>query len=105
MNAMVAKSGNLRGSPAIHHVLLLGLGNTLLADDGVGVHVVRQLAEDPERPAWLQPLDGGTLGFRLLDYLRQADAVLIVDAAELGACRSTRRWAAFWRAGLRANCW
>ncbi len=72
-------------------VLVLGLGNTLLADDGVGVHVARQLASDPATPAWLHPLDGGTLGFRLLDALAQADAVLIVDAAQLGASAGTIR--------------
>ena len=42
-------------------VLVLGLGNTLLADDGVGVHVVRQLAGDPDTPPCLRTLDGGTL--------------------------------------------
>jgi hydrogenase maturation protease len=87
MNDIVA----IRNSAAKHSVLVLGLGNTLLADDGVGVHVARQLAADPARPPWLQPLDGGTLGFRLLDLLRQTDALLIVDAAQLGAAAGTIR--------------
>jgi len=65
-------------------VLVLGLGNTLLADDGVGVHVIRQLAADPRLPRGLHPLDGGTLGFRLLGALTGADAVLLIDAANLG---------------------
>jgi hydrogenase maturation protease len=68
----------------IPEVLVLGLGNTLLADDGVGVHVVRLLASDPSRPSGLSPIDGGTLGFRLLGSLTRSNAVLVVDAAELG---------------------
>ncbi len=72
-------------------VLVLGLGNTLLADDGVGVHVVRHLASDPTTPACLHPMDGGTLGFRLMDPLTRADAVIVVDAAQLGEPAGTVR--------------
>jgi len=72
-------------------VLVLGLGNTLLTDDGVGVHVARALARNPETPKALLPVDGGTLGFRLLARLTQSDAVLVVDAAELGEPPGTVR--------------
>jgi len=72
-------------------VLVLGLGNTLLSDDGIGVHVVRQLASDQDVPRGLHPVDGGTLGFRLLATLTQAHAVVIVDAAELGEPSGTVR--------------
>lgn len=70
-------------------VLVLGLGNTLLGDDGVGIHVIRSLALDRRTPPWLRPLDGGTLGFRLLEQISRAEAVLIVDAAQLGAAAGT----------------
>ncbi len=50
------------GDASARDVLVLGLGNTLLADDGVGVHVVRQLASDPDAPPGLHPLDGGNAG-------------------------------------------
>lgn len=72
-------------------VLVLGLGNTLLADDGVGVHVVRRLAADRDTPAGLHPLDGGTLGFRLTTVLTRWSAVILVDAAQLGAAAGTLR--------------
>jgi hydrogenase maturation protease len=78
-------------APQVLDVLVLGLGNTLLSDDGVGVHVVRQLASDPDMPPGLHPVDGGTLGFRLLATLTQATAVVIVDAAELGEASGTVR--------------
>jgi hydrogenase maturation protease len=71
--------------PELREILVLGLGNARLADDGVGVHVVRHLARDPETPPCLRPLSAGAFGFRLLSKLTKARAVLIVDAAELGA--------------------
>ena len=72
-------------------VLVLGLGNTLLADDGVGVHVVRRLARDRHKPPGLHAVDGGTLGFRLLDHVTRSDAVLVVDAADFGEPGGTIR--------------
>jgi hydrogenase maturation protease len=72
-------------------VLVLGLGNTLLCDDGVGVHVVRHIAGDPATPAYVYPIDGGTLGFRLMGALTGSGAVIVVDAAELGEPAGTVR--------------
>ena len=59
-------------TPSKHDVLVLGLGNTLLGDDGVGVHVVRRLARNPDAPPGLRALDGGTLGFRLMAALTRS---------------------------------
>jgi hydrogenase maturation protease len=64
----------------VRDVTVLGLGNILLSDDGVGVHVARSLAMNPGAPSGLRALDGGTLGFRLLEALIRSDSVLIVDA-------------------------
>lgn len=64
---------------------MLGLGNILLGDDGVGVRVVERLQALYEFPQGTQILDGGTLGLDLLPYLEGADRVLIVDAIDLGA--------------------
>jgi len=71
-------------------VLVLGLGNILLGDDGVGVHVVRRLAA-AALPPGLQPLDGGTMGFRLMDVFAKSDAILLVDALQLGGRAGTIR--------------
>ena len=68
----------------VRDVTVLGLGNILLSDDGVGVHVARSLAMNPGSPRGLRALDGGTLGFRLMDVLTRSDSVLIVDAALIG---------------------
>jgi hydrogenase maturation protease len=72
-------------------VLVLGLGNTLLADDGVGVHVVRRLSNDASTPSWIRTVDGGTMGFRLSTILFGAADVLIIDAADLSAPPGTIR--------------
>ena len=76
---------------AARDILVLGLGNTLLADDGVGVHVVRHLASAPAAPPGLRTLDGGTLGFRLMAAMTEAQAVIVVDAAQLGERPGTVR--------------
>jgi len=62
---------------------VLGLGNVLMGDEGVGVHVVRALEKHP-LPANVECLDGGTGGFVLLEPLQSAGRVLIVDAAADG---------------------
>lgn len=63
-------------------VLVIGVGNTLLRDDGVGVRVIEALrAEAGEE---FEVVDGGTVGLALLPMVEDADAVIVVDASELG---------------------
>jgi hydrogenase maturation protease len=64
--------------------LILGVGNLLLSDEGVGLRVVEQLAGAYELPESVQILDGGTLGLDLLYYLEGIENLLIVDAVEMG---------------------
>jgi hydrogenase maturation protease len=61
-------------------LLVLGLGNVLLEDDGVGGAAVARLLDRFDPPAGVRVLDGGTLGLALLPYLEAADAVILVDA-------------------------
>ncbi|MBL7065411.1 MAG: hydrogenase maturation protease [Anaerolineae bacterium] len=63
--------------------LILGLGNPLRGDDGVGCRVAEELARR-ELPPGVQALDGGAAGLRLLDLLEGWERVVIVDAAEMG---------------------
>ncbi len=63
--------------------LVLGLGNVLMGDEGIGVHVVRALEKHP-LPEGVECLDGGTGGFTLLEPLQSADHVLMIDAAADG---------------------
>ncbi len=59
--------------------LVLGIGNVLMGDEGVGVHVVRRL-EQEDLPAHVALLDGGTGGFHLLAELASHDPVVMIDA-------------------------
>ena len=63
--------------------LVLGLGNVLMGDEGIGVHVVRAL-ELHTLPQGVECLDGGTGGFVLLEPLQSADRIVLVDAAADG---------------------
>lgn len=65
-------------------ILVLGVGNTLLTDEAVGVRVVEALAAHPDCAALgLKPLDGGTMGMTLLVDMEDAEALVVVDAAQL----------------------
>jgi hydrogenase maturation protease len=67
-------------------VLVLGLGNTLLRDEAVGVRTAEHLAMQPDAPALgLRCLDGGTMGLSLLIEMEDADALIVIDAARLDA--------------------
>ena len=71
--------------------LILGIGNTLLSDEGVGVHVVRYLEQHhPNSPA-VSFLDGGTLSFTLAEPIAEHDNLIVVDAARLGQPPGTVR--------------
>jgi hydrogenase maturation protease len=63
--------------------LVLGLGNVIMGDEGVGVHVARAL-EKRTLPAGVECLDGGTGGFVLLEPLQNAGRIILVDAAADG---------------------
>lgn len=69
---------------AATHTLILGLGNILLSDDGVGVHVVRALEQDDGIVHAIALRDGGTIGLSLLSEIEQYGALIAVDAMEFG---------------------
>jgi len=64
-------------------MLVLGIGNTLLTDEGIGIHVLQAL--EPELANWpdVTLLDGGTLSFTLAGPIEDADALIVVDAANI----------------------
>ena len=64
---------------------MLGLGNILLRDEGVGVRVVEELQGRYDFPDDVIVLDGGTLGLDLLPYVEAADRLLVIDALDMGA--------------------
>lgn len=64
-------------------ISLIGLGNLLLRDEGVGVHAVEALKGKYDFPEEVRLLDGGTLGLDLLHLIEGMDRVLFVDAVDL----------------------
>ncbi len=63
---------------------LIGLGNILLRDEGVGVHVVTALREKYIFSPPAELIDGGTMGLNLLPFFENSTRVLIVDAVDFG---------------------
>jgi len=60
--------------------MVLGIGCTLLTDEGFGVRVIHEMHRRFEFPAHVELMDGGTLGVNLLGYISQADDLIVVDA-------------------------
>ncbi|MEZ5788154.1 MAG: HyaD/HybD family hydrogenase maturation endopeptidase [Xanthobacteraceae bacterium] len=65
-------------------VAVVGLGNLILSDDGVGVHVVQELTQAFRFPEGVAVIDGGTSAIDLLDQLIEAEHLIFVDAARTG---------------------
>jgi hydrogenase maturation protease len=64
--------------------LVLGVGNLLLSDEGIGIHAVRLLEEMKALPESVEIVDGGTAGLNLLTYLEGVDRLVIIDAVQTG---------------------
>jgi hydrogenase maturation protease len=60
-------------------VLIMGIGNYLMGDEGVGVHVAQRLAREA-LPEGIDVLDGGTGGFFLMEYFENYPVVILIDA-------------------------
>jgi hydrogenase maturation protease len=84
---------NGRGEPTAGPapVLVLGLGNVLLQDDGVGSRLVSELAKRQDRWTSVELADGGTLGMALLGMLDGRRALVLLDAVRTGAKPGTAR--------------
>lgn len=65
-------------------VTLIGLGNLLLRDEGVGIHAIQALEKRCAALPGLEIVDGGTSGLDLLPYIEGRDRVLFVDAVNFG---------------------
>lgn len=63
---------------------MLGVGNVLLSDEGVGPRVVEGLSNGYQAPHGVELVDGGTMGFDLLPYLDERTHLLVVDAVNTG---------------------
>ena len=69
--------------------VLIGLGNPLMGDDGLGLAALAQLREQWEVPADVELVDGGTWGMNLLPVIEDAGRVLLLDAINAGTAPGT----------------
>lgn len=65
-------------------VVVLGIGNILLSDEGVGVRVVEALERDYTLPPAVNVIDGGTCAMEMLEQLENLDALIVVDCVRHG---------------------
>jgi len=64
--------------------LVIGLGNLVHSDDGVGVHAVHRLQTDPRVPPEVSLIDGGTQGLSLIPHISGFARLLVIDAVDVG---------------------
>lgn len=69
--------------------VVIGLGNPLMGDDGLGIVVARQLLSRTDLPDGVQVVDGGTWGLNLLPVIEDAERVLLVDAIDMAEAPGT----------------
>ena len=65
-------------------ITVLGIGNILLSDEGLGVVAVKKFSEEYEYPESVKVMDGGTLGIDLMYFLEGTEKLLVVDAVAGG---------------------
>ncbi|OGW40365.1 MAG: Ni,Fe-hydrogenase maturation factor [Nitrospirae bacterium RBG_13_39_12] len=65
-------------------MVILGVGNILLSDEGVGVHVANELIKT-DLPQGVSVVEGGTDGFRLLNVITEADRLIVIDSVKGGS--------------------
>jgi hydrogenase maturation protease len=70
--------------PEERRKIVLGIGNILNRDEGLGVHCLEDLRSRPEVPPDFEVLDGGVLGLALLPLVEGASHLLLLDAADAG---------------------
>ena len=70
-------------------IVVLGVGNILLTDEGLGVHVVKELKENYNFTPEISLIDGGTMGMELLTYMRGMKRILLIDAINGGEAPGT----------------
>ena len=70
-------------------ILVLGIGNVLLTDEGIGVRTLKEMERRFSFPANVELLDGGTSGIELLRHIRNRDCLIIIDAMKCGQAPGT----------------
>ena len=84
MTSLTSQTGCNHPRDTLRNIVVLGIGNVLWADEGFGVRCVEALQQRYDFAQHVQLIDGGTQGLALLQYVQEADALLILDAIDYG---------------------
>jgi len=71
------------------HTVVIGLGNPLMGDDGLGLVVLERLRREYAVPTDVELIDGGTWGMNLLPVIEDAGRVILIDAIDVGTAPGT----------------
>lgn len=77
---MSAKASDAPAGTAFEQILVIGMGNVLMRDEGIGVRAVEELECRYELPPQVRVMDGGTTGMELFEPMRGADCLIVADA-------------------------
>ena len=85
MKIQLSEDKRLKNKNNLSHrkTVILCIGNVLLSDEGIGVHVANELMQR-ELPPEVSVVEGGTDGFRLLNVITEADRLIVIDAVRGG---------------------
>jgi len=80
---------NIMADSSREHIMILGVGNLLFTDEGVGIHAIESLLERYDFAQNVTVEDGGVLGINLLGIISEADQLIVVDAIRNGGVPGT----------------
>jgi hydrogenase maturation protease len=66
------------------NIVVIGLGNPLMSDEGIGVHVIRKLSEHQDKFPSVEFIDAGTGGINILHLIANRKKAVIIDCAKMG---------------------
>lgn len=66
-------------------IVVLGVGNELLSDEGVGIHVVKEIQQKNIFPPEIEVMEGGTDGFGLINIITDTDRLIVIDSIKGGS--------------------
>jgi hydrogenase maturation protease len=78
-----------RNEVPVPGTVVIGLGNPIMGDDGLGLAALERLRDGWDIPAGVELVDGGTWGMNLLPIIEDAEKVLLIDAIDTGAAPGT----------------
>jgi len=70
-------------------IIVLGVGNELLSDEGIGIHVVKEIQQKNIFPSEVEVMEGGTDGFGLINIIADTDRLIVIDSIKGGSMPGT----------------